>query len=253
MLLIGARILEYRKAANMSQEEFAAKIGVSRQAVSKWELDKAYPDLDKLVDICEMFHISIDELICGKSEFVSEKSDTQDEEDHTGKKQDFQSVNVTSAGNLRSRFGKIRLGICALFSGMLFVFCCIVFITVLLQNAWNKDNTIENARVERVYQQYTKADICFYDDNSRKVLKTVWLDTDGIRDGDYIECYTDDEQQQIFVDYYIPTIVVPGILMVLFLCIFILICIGIYRLHKENKWSVLIEEEFEQERQALDA
>ncbi|MGN0394006.1 MAG: helix-turn-helix transcriptional regulator [Coprococcus sp.] len=43
MLLMGARIAEYRKAAHMSQEEFAVKIGVSRQAVSKCETaeDKA--------------------------------------------------------------------------------------------------------------------------------------------------------------------------------------------------------------------
>lgn len=79
MVLIGARILEYRKAANMSQEEFAAKIGVSRQAVSKWELDKAYPDLDKLMDICEMFGVSIDELIRGREVLVSDHSATQDE------------------------------------------------------------------------------------------------------------------------------------------------------------------------------
>ena len=65
MVQIGSRILEYRKKMNMSQEEFANKIGVSRQAVSKWELDKAYPDLDKLVDICGMFGLSLDELVNG--------------------------------------------------------------------------------------------------------------------------------------------------------------------------------------------
>ena len=43
MLLIGARIQEYRKKAGLSQEEFAEKIGVSRQAVSKWE-NSSYPD-----------------------------------------------------------------------------------------------------------------------------------------------------------------------------------------------------------------
>lgn len=235
MLLIGARILEYRKSANMSQEEFAAKIGVSRQAVSKWELDKAYPDLDKLVDICEMFNISIDELICGKSTLELEKSDAQTKGDSTDKNQNFQNVNSTSAEKLRGRFRRLRLSICALLTGMLFIFCCIVFVAMLMRNAWNKDNNIENAKVERVYQQYTKADISFYDDDSRKVLKTVWLDMDGIRDGDYIECYTDDGQQEIFIDYYIPTIVIPGILMVLFLCIFILICIEINRLYRENK------------------
>lgn len=48
MLLIGSRIQEYRKKAGLNQEEFAEKMGVSRQAVSKWERDKAYPDLDGL-------------------------------------------------------------------------------------------------------------------------------------------------------------------------------------------------------------
>ena len=51
MLLIGSRIQEYRKKAGLNQEEFAEKMGVSRQAVSKWERDKAYPDLDRLVCI----------------------------------------------------------------------------------------------------------------------------------------------------------------------------------------------------------
>lgn len=37
MLLIGSRIQEYRKKAGLNQEEFAEKMGVSRQAVSKWE------------------------------------------------------------------------------------------------------------------------------------------------------------------------------------------------------------------------
>ena len=78
MVLIGSRILEYRKKLNMSQEEFANKIGVSRQAVSKWELDKAYPDLDKLVDICEMFGLSLDELVNGVEQ--DEKSVIGDEE-----------------------------------------------------------------------------------------------------------------------------------------------------------------------------
>lgn len=66
MLYIGSRIQEYRKKAELSQEEFADKIGVSRQAVSKWERDKAYPDLDRLVCICEILDVQMDELIYGE-------------------------------------------------------------------------------------------------------------------------------------------------------------------------------------------
>ena len=48
MLYIGSRIQEYRKKAELSQEEFADKIGVSRQAVSKRETEKPYPKQDKI-------------------------------------------------------------------------------------------------------------------------------------------------------------------------------------------------------------
>ena len=68
MLLIGSRIQEYRKKAGLNQEEFAEKMGVSRQAVSKWERDKAYPDLDRLVCICEILDVQVGELIYGKGD-----------------------------------------------------------------------------------------------------------------------------------------------------------------------------------------
>lgn len=253
MVLIGARILEYRKASNMSQEEFAKKIGVSRQAVSKWELDKAYPDLDKLMDICTMFDISIDELVHGKKVLVSDESALHDDSESENnaeedKKQVIQRINMTSAGKLRGTHGLLRLVVCTLLILMLFVFCCTVFVMVLSRNAWDKDSEkTVNARVERVYQQYTKADISFSDEELRKVLKTVWLDMDGIRDGDYIECYTDEDQQTMYIDYYVPSLIVPGILTLLFLCIFILLCMEICRVHRENKWRILVETEREEE------
>ena len=46
---IANRLLQYRKKNNLSQEELAAKIGVSRQAVSKWERAEASPDTDNLI------------------------------------------------------------------------------------------------------------------------------------------------------------------------------------------------------------
>lgn len=258
MLLIGARILEYRKAANMSQEEFALKIGVSRQAVSKWELDKAYPDLDKLVDICEIFHISIDELLYGKKILAAEEPERQNrtEEENTDedKKQVVENINTISAGEQRGKFRKLRLTVCAILSGMLFLFCCTVFITVFLQNAWNKDSEhIASARIERVYQQYTKADICFSDNENRKVLKTVWLDEDGIRDGDYVKCYTDEEQKKIYIDYYVSALVVPAVFMLLFLCLLILLCMEIHRVQKENEWHILLEDKKEEESETNNA
>ena len=121
MLLIGEKILECRKAANLSQEEFAAKIGVTRQAVSKWELDKAYPDLDKLVDICEIFQISITKFIYGQADAASE------------------DVNSRLVREMRGRGASMRLyGMMALLGGIL-LFCGVVLAITLFHFSWGRD------------------------------------------------------------------------------------------------------------------
>lgn len=55
-----------RKIKNMSQEELAEKLNVSRQAVSKWESGNGYPETEKIINICEIFDCSMDELVKGK-------------------------------------------------------------------------------------------------------------------------------------------------------------------------------------------
>lgn len=57
------RLLQYRKQAGLSQEELAEKIGVSRQAVSKWERSEASPDTDNLVMLAEIYGVSLDEML----------------------------------------------------------------------------------------------------------------------------------------------------------------------------------------------
>lgn len=61
---IGQNLQFLRKMGNkMTQEELAEKLGVSRQTVSKWELDLAYPEMDKVVELCKLFSCSMDELV----------------------------------------------------------------------------------------------------------------------------------------------------------------------------------------------
>lgn len=60
---IGEKIAELRIAAGMSQEELAEHIDVSRQSVSKWEMDQALPQIDKVLQLCELFGISTDQLL----------------------------------------------------------------------------------------------------------------------------------------------------------------------------------------------
>ena len=58
--------LQYLRAQrNMTQEQLAMLLGVSRQAISKWESEKAYPEMDKLLMICDLFGCTLDDLVPG--------------------------------------------------------------------------------------------------------------------------------------------------------------------------------------------
>lgn len=57
------KISKLRREANLSQFAFAEKLHVSRQTVSKWELGVSYPEIDKLIAISDLFHVSIDYLL----------------------------------------------------------------------------------------------------------------------------------------------------------------------------------------------
>lgn len=62
------KLQKLRKERGWSQEELANRITVSRQAVSKWELGKSYPDITMIPDICSVLDISEHELISGAND-----------------------------------------------------------------------------------------------------------------------------------------------------------------------------------------
>ena len=62
-MTMGEKILALRKARGWSQEELADQIGVTRQAVGRWESDSAKPDVDRIIDLCDLFGVSADYLL----------------------------------------------------------------------------------------------------------------------------------------------------------------------------------------------
>ena len=60
---IGNRLYQYRRKSGLSQEELAAKIGVSRQAVSKWENGTSDPSTSNLFALAKLYGISVEELL----------------------------------------------------------------------------------------------------------------------------------------------------------------------------------------------
>ena len=65
-MTIGEKITNMRNSLGLSQEALADKLSVSRQSVSKWEMDQAQPQIDKILQLCELFGVSADELLYDK-------------------------------------------------------------------------------------------------------------------------------------------------------------------------------------------
>ena len=57
------KLVKLRKENLLSQEELAEKLGVTRQTISKWELEQTTPDMDKLSQMAKLFNVSVDELL----------------------------------------------------------------------------------------------------------------------------------------------------------------------------------------------
>lgn len=102
------RLYELRKKHNLSQEELAEKLGVSRQAVSKWERSEASPDTDNLIALAKIYELSLDELIYGekeeKEEDSKEESKTESAKDETDKNGEKVYIDIDDGGD------KVKIG-----------------------------------------------------------------------------------------------------------------------------------------------
>ena len=78
---------EYRKKSNMSQDELAEKLGVSRQSISLWETGQTQPTIDNIIALAKIFNISADTLL-GNTDgtILSQDKTTENPEKKTNKK-----------------------------------------------------------------------------------------------------------------------------------------------------------------------
>ena len=74
IMTLGEKLSKLRKEFNYTQEQLAEILGVSRQSISKWESDIAYPETDKLIELGKLFDCSMDYLL---KEDVIEKNGAQ--------------------------------------------------------------------------------------------------------------------------------------------------------------------------------
>lgn len=74
-LAMAQRLVDRRKAVGLSQEALAAQLGVSRQAVSKWERGESSPDTDNLIALAALYGVSLDELLYGEAASDADSSE----------------------------------------------------------------------------------------------------------------------------------------------------------------------------------
>ena len=102
-LAMAQRLVDRRKAAGLSQEALAAQLGVSRQAVSKWERSESSPDTDNLIALAALYGVSLDELLYGEA--ADSADDSKDSSVGTEASDDKAEEDEDSADNT-SRSGK---------------------------------------------------------------------------------------------------------------------------------------------------
>ncbi|GAB6434004.1 MULTISPECIES: helix-turn-helix domain-containing protein [Bacillus] len=85
---LGEQLKKLRESKGFSQEDVAKKIGVTRQAVYKWENGKSYPDIDNLILLSEMYNVTLDELIKGNQN-IKEKIHINEEDEDFEKENEF--------------------------------------------------------------------------------------------------------------------------------------------------------------------
>ena len=109
------RLFEYRKANGFSQEELAEKIGVSRQAISKWERGESSPDTENLIALSRLYNVTIDEMINTENEPVkAEKSvneePQQNEADDSADKSTESKVSFRNGIHVRDGKDRVDIG-----------------------------------------------------------------------------------------------------------------------------------------------
>lgn len=211
--LIGQRLIELRNAHQMTQEDLADKLGVSRQAISKWESDRTFPNIEKLFGISQLYQVSLDYLLTGKEVEAS-----------VGK----------AVPEIRKKTFYVQLA--AILLGILLVINCALIFMLLFRQNWNKKNEAEVYQVDTIYEQYTKAKVVVPGEDGSYTEQVLWLDRKGIRENDWGWCYDNGLQiNGIRLNYYAKTLLFPIITAGILLVLFLLLCLEMRKDHEKNR------------------
>lgn len=136
---IGERIQKFRKQNHLSQEEMAEQLDVSKQSVSKWELDKAVSSVEKIIRMCEQFRVTCDFLLLGKEEEKEAKPELREADETMQKASLKEAGEVSESGRLSFPYDTGRMAAYALVA-LLFFAATLFFSIRIYQMRGNRGN-----------------------------------------------------------------------------------------------------------------
>lgn len=230
---VGERLLEIRNQKRMTQEDLAEYLNVSRQSVSKWELNKTMPDVEKLMQLSELYEVTLDYLVKGVEEKEEPSDDNRNDIASDGMEQNASEIlegnkSLSNLSIFELTVHRIIFLVAMIVSGVIFI--CSVFFSIGLMG--NHTFSVDGKKqgvvyVDQVYEQYTLADVQTMDENGNFVNKKVWLDVNGVREGDYIGYHYDDgKMSDIHFMYYAKSLILPFIIVILSLIFTIIFWMG---------------------------
>lgn len=160
------KIIKLRKEKGLSQEQLGYELGVTRQTVSKWELGITTPEMDKLVEMSELFNISLDELLKGEN-------NSQEANDGENVKQPIYN-NYTN--NQKTGIPLIlKILIIVVIISLIIGLICLIINGITKYNNDKKDREYKEKIQEKVIDQFDKTNdtdvrdiINYYKDNNSK-------------------------------------------------------------------------------------
>ncbi|MDE7366922.1 MAG: helix-turn-helix domain-containing protein [Lachnospiraceae bacterium] len=223
-ILIGEKLLTLRTQKNMTQEELAERLGVTRQSVSKWESNGTFPNMNKLLEICDIFQVSLDYLL----------RDIDEQGNKVEVQQESQLPPVTEYPPKAAKKRKpvsIYMVLSMILVGILFLISCWLFGSLSINHIWNAgDREQKLMHVDTIYEQYTKARVTVTNEEWEFEDRVLWLDVDGVKENDWVFCYTTDSDG-VRVKYTGKTLMLPGLMALVFFFLFILLYMELRRNH----------------------
>ena len=160
------KLFELRKKEDLSQEELAEKVGVSRQTISKWEMGQSSPEMEKLITLSKIFNLSMDELVGND---VFEEKENKLQEDIKPKKKHI--------------FLKVIMVIFIIY----FIICVLKFILltrqVLITNSINEDNYLIHKLIVNTDDAFPDKTLyinMFIEKNDNRYIMKIYNTIDGL-------------------------------------------------------------------------